>query len=107
MFISLLTPFDTRVCGYIESNLSLVLLIKVFLTKKTCDVALLSSKHEEITFPQDFLFVFSHIFNRGYINKKKKRDNKKGGFPWDIGRVAYKRGSICWHIMAVLALLII
>ena len=40
IFFSFLTPFDTRDGYYFESNLSLVLLIIVFLIKKTCNVVL-------------------------------------------------------------------
>ena len=34
MFILLLTPFDTEDCYYFKSNLRVVLLVKMFLTKK-------------------------------------------------------------------------
>ena len=53
----LLTSFAAR-DYYFESNHSLVLLMKVFVTKKACIVVLLSSKHEEMTFPREFIFVF-------------------------------------------------
>ena len=39
-----LNPF----CSSFESNLNLVLLVKVFLTKKACNVVLKSFEHEEI-----------------------------------------------------------
>ena len=38
MLIFVLTPFDTSDCDYFELNLSLVLLTKIFLVKKTFDV---------------------------------------------------------------------
>ena len=47
-----------------------MLLVKVFICKKACDVVLQSSKHEEITFPQGFAFVFISCFIGGDIVKK-------------------------------------
>ena len=40
MFIFLLTPFDTRDCYSFKSNVRLVLHIKMFLTRKACNVVL-------------------------------------------------------------------
>ena len=55
MFHFLLTPFDTR--GYhFELNLSLMLLIK-----QPSNVALKSSKHEELKFTGKFFSVFIHF----------------------------------------------
>ena len=83
MFFFLLTTFDTRDCYYFESNPSLVFLFKAFLAKKgkttTQNVVLLSSKSEEISFPNEFAFMFilnfidtksSEKCQRGWIWKK-------------------------------------
>ena len=70
MFIFVSTPFDNWDSYYFESNLSLVLLIKVFLKKKACNVVLQSSKLEEIILPQDFIFAFMPYFI-GLILPKK------------------------------------
>ena len=50
MFIFLVTPVDTLNCYYFESNVSLI--------NKACHIVLKPSKHKEITFPHEFLFVF-------------------------------------------------
>ena len=70
MFIFLLTPFDTRDYYYFKSNLSLLLLTKVFLTKNTCNVVLQSSKHEEITLPEEFMVAFILYFIGAILSKK-------------------------------------
>ena len=69
MFIFLLTPSDAKDYYYFESNLSLVLLIKVFLTKKsskheerTFRHEEITFCHEEITFRHEFIFVFISYF---------------------------------------------
>ena len=86
IFFFFFTPFDTKDCNYFESNLSLVLLIKVFLTKKACNVVWKPSKHEEITFPKEFIFGFIPYFVGVILSKKcqKWRLPKKyikGGWP--------------------------
>ena len=61
MFILLFVTIETQQYCYFESNLSVALLIKVFLTKKACNVVLKSSKHQSITFPR-VCFVFILYF---------------------------------------------
>ena len=68
LFISI-THFDTKDCYYFKSNLSLVFLIKVFL-KRSCNVVLKPSKHKEITFPSEFVFVFISYFIEGILSKE-------------------------------------
>ena len=75
MFISLLTPFDTKDSYYSKSNLRLVLLISVSY-KKACNVVSKSSKNEEIIFPREFILVFVPYFI-GAIPYRKK---KEGGY---------------------------
>ena len=69
MFIFLITSFDAWDCYYFESNPSLILLEKMFLTWKTSIVGLQPSKHEEITFLVIFVFISYFI---GVILSKKK-----------------------------------
>ena len=54
-----------------------MLLVKVFICKKACDVVLQSSKHEEITFPHGFAFVFISCFIGVILSKNVI---KSGGF---------------------------
>ena len=70
MFLFLLTPFDTSDYYYFKSNLSLLLLMKGFFTKNTCNVVLQSSKHEEITLPEEFMVVFILYFIGTILSKK-------------------------------------
>ena len=60
--VFLLPPFNIWDCYYFKSNLILVLIIKMFFTKKTCNVVLRFSNHEKITFPHEFIFVFIMYF---------------------------------------------
>ena len=60
--VFLLPPFNIWDCYYFKSNLILVLIIKMFFTKKTCNVVLRFSKHEKITFPHEFIFAFIMYF---------------------------------------------
>ena len=72
MFIFLLTLFD---CYYFESNLSLVS-YKSASYKKTCNVVLKSSKHEQIT----FLIIFPFIpYLIGAISLKNVGKRRAGG----------------------------
>ena len=57
-----LISFCTCDSYYFESNLGLVLLMKVLFTKNVCNVVLQSSKPEEITFPPGIMFVFMPYF---------------------------------------------
>ena len=41
--------------------------MKVFPTKKVCNVVLKSAKHEKITFPHEFIFCLSLITLRRYV----------------------------------------
>ena len=63
MFIFLLTPFDARNCYCFESNLSLMLLIKVLLSKKcvTLLCSLLNMKK------QFFLMSFFFFWKKGSV----------------------------------------
>ena len=70
--------FDTKACYYFEPNISLVLLIKVFLTKKMeCNYILKSFKHEEITssFESFFFFLFSPNTLKRYRQKHVKSED--------------------------------
>ena len=62
MFIFLLTLSDTKDCYYFKSNLSIMLLIKAFLTKKASIALVKSFKHVKITFPHVFILVFIPYF---------------------------------------------
>ena len=55
-----------------------MLLIKVFLTKKAFN-ALKSPKHEEATFPREFIFVLSRISLVRHRQKNSFRKKDKGG----------------------------
>ena len=57
MFIFLFIPFSTKDCSFLKSNLCMLLLVKVFLTKKAHNFILKSTKREERTFPLEFVFV--------------------------------------------------
>ena len=70
MFIFLITSFDAWDCYYFESNPSLILLEKMFLTWKTSIVGLQPSKHEEITFL--VIFCVYLVFHWGDTIQKKK-----------------------------------
>ena len=93
MFIFVSTPFDNWDSYYFESNLSLVLLIKVFLRKKACNVVLQSSKLEDIILPQDFIFAFTPHFI-GMILPKK--------ILWKVVECVYRKGfqnlRILWYL---------
>ena len=58
MFLFLLTPVNTWDRYYFESVVSLVLLIKAFVIKRASNFVLYSSKHEEVTFSHELIFVF-------------------------------------------------
>ena len=84
MFIFLLTLLDTSDCYYFESNLSLVLLIKVS-CKKTCNVVSQSSKHRDHF---DWGGIVKIMLSKaGGFRKKIKREG------WSKRRgVVYRRG---------------
>ena len=99
MFIFLLTPFDTSDCYYFKINLSQVLLVKVLLTKKACNIVFWSSKNEEITLPQEFTFVFIQYFNGTILLKNSCQKQvvlkkyKKWGCPSNgATRIVSERG---------------
>ena len=47
-----------------------MLLIKVLFIKKACNVVFQSSKNEEITLPDEFIFMFIRYFNRVILLEK-------------------------------------
>ena len=51
--------------------------IKVFLTKTACNVLLKSSKHEEVTFLHEFIFVFILYFIGSILSKNVKNGGKR------------------------------
>ena len=53
-----LTLYNIWGCYYFESKLMLVMLMKMLLIKKICNVVLYSSEHEEIT----FLYVYFCVY---------------------------------------------
>ena len=55
------TLFDTKDYCFKQSH-SLILCIKVFLTQNACNVVFKSSKHEPITFSDEFIFMFVPYF---------------------------------------------
>ena len=69
LLLFLLITFDTW-DFYFESNLSLVLLVKVLLIKRACKVLLYSPKHEEITFLHNSIFVFILYLIEAILSKK-------------------------------------
>ena len=54
---------------FFESNLSLVLHVKVFLAKEACNVILQTCKQEEITFPRTFISWFIPYFIGQYCQQ--------------------------------------
>ena len=72
ILLFLLITFDTW-DFYFESNLSLVLLVKVLLIKRACKVLLYSPKHEEITFLHNSIFVFIPYLIEAILSKKMSR----------------------------------
>ena len=57
--------FYTLDCYYFESNLNLVWHIG-----KECSVVLQSSKYEVLTFPHDFIFVFTPYIIGAILSRK-------------------------------------
>ena len=51
------------------TNLTMVWYAKVLLIKEECNVVLQSSKHEEITFPHEYLFVFTLYITGAILSK--------------------------------------
>ena len=70
MFLFLLTPVNTWDRYYFESVVSLVLLIKVCVIKRTSNFVLYSSKHEEVTFSHELIFVFIPYFVGVILSRK-------------------------------------
>lgn len=66
-----------------------MLLIKVFLKVKACNLISQPSKHAKITFPRDFFYAYL-VFRWGDIGKKcgqkweVPRKDKKGGWPYRV-----------------------
>ena len=91
--------FNTWYCYYFESNLSLVLHKKVLLiAKKACNIVLQSSKHEEITYLYEFIFVFTSYIIGAILLEKccrkwgvRKKCFKVGGCPHK--GIVYRTGS--------------
>ena len=113
VLIFLWTPFDTWDCYYFESNLYLVLHIKMLFIKKACNFVLQSSKHEEITFPHEFTPVFilysigailsKNVVKSGGFGKKYKRGICKSHDLWDLCLLC---NTSCWGCYNLLWLLL-
>ena len=63
-----------------------MLLIEVFLTLKTCNVVLKSSKHESITFPDEFIFASAPHFIGAISSKNAVRKVGIGKRVKNVGR---------------------
>ena len=68
------------------------MLIKVFLLGKACKVVLQSSKHEEMSFPDEFIFVFSPYFIGYFSSCQKLGTWKKKGRVDHIGELSIEGG---------------
>ena len=103
-FIFLLTAFDTKGCYYFESNLSLVLLIKVSLTKKKRHVMQWYFEALKNDFFSWISLKFSSFHFFGFIETISSKNVKSEGFgkkiKWRLTiyiGVVYRRGvqTIC------------